>query len=248
MYIINKMSILTNCPYVITTKYLSTNKQDYGVQQLEVLIIQILQECTKFLLTKPKFDIKIFSVEQLEKFMKKHNPYKVMVFNDNEWINITPKATELHKKIHSNDNLNINYNKNLDNKTKLNHIVEYDTGLDIWGKYQFRLIKMVPNHMKPDYFEEIHIYINYVKVLKLSYIVNVNKLSSNDNNKNKIEIDEIIQKQYIDKKLMVKMMLFNSWISDVLQYKNTLNLILSHINKQINKCDFNGIEDGDYVL
>ncbi len=267
------MYSLTNVPYTIIINYLNIHRHNYDVQQIDVLKVQILQECAKFLLKVPKFDIKTLSVEQLDKFMKKHKPYTVMAYIDdknsskNGWTNITPDANELYKLIHSNSKLNIKYNKNLDNKTRLISAinVKHDTGLCKYDNYQFRLITLYPpNYIAPDYFEEIHVYIDYIKVLRISYIVRTNILNKkdNDNNNNndndndsdnyytkeEIDIDEYVQKKYIDKTIMEKMLRY-CWYSKALESENVRNIILEHINKyELNKCDFNGIEDGDYVL
>lgn len=272
------MYSLTNVPYTIIINYLNIHKHNYGVQQIDVLKVQMLQECAKFLLKVPKFDIKTLSVEQLDKFMKKHKPYTVMAYIDdknsskNGWTNITPQANEVYKLIHSNSKLNIKYNKNLDNNTHLiSEInVKHDTGLKKYDNYQFRLITLYPpNFIAPDYFEEIHVYIDYIKVLRISYIVRTNILNkhNNENNnindididnndddsdnyhtKEEIDIDEYVQKKYINKTIMEKMLRY-SWYSEALKSENVRNIILERINKyELNKCDFNGIEDGDYVL
>jgi hypothetical protein len=258
--------MLKNVPYTIIINYLNIRRHDYGVQQSDVLKVQVLQECAKFLLKVPKFDIKTLSVEQLDKFMKKHKPYTVMAYIDdcysskNGWTNITPNASELHKLIHSNSKLNIKYNKNLDNNTHLisGIDVKHDTGLMNYDNYQFRLLTLYPPVcIAPDYFEEILVYIDYIKVLRISYIVRINTLNKEDNDDNnsnnyykkeEIEIDEYVQKKYIDKTIMEKM-LRHCWYSEALECENVRNIILERINKYgLDKCDFNGIEDGDYVL
>jgi hypothetical protein len=44
-------------------------------------------------------------------------------------------------------------------------------------------------------------------------------------------------------------MLRYCWYSEALESENVRNIILERINKYgLDKCDFNGIEDGDYVL
>lgn len=264
------MYSLTNVPYTIIINYLNIHRHDYGVQQIDVLKVQLLQECAKFLLKVPKFDIKTLSVEQLDKFMKKHKPYTVMAYIDdrynskNGWTNITPDASELYKLIHSNSKLNIKYNKNLDNKTHLisGDTVKHDTGLMKYDNYQFRLITLYPpNSIAPKYFEEIHVYFNYIKILRISYIVEIDILNKKDNDDNtnhdnsvnyykkeEIVIDEYVQKKYIDKTIMEKMLRY-CWYSEALKSENVRNIILERINKYgLDKCDFNGIEDGDYVL